>query len=144
MREDEDIAEGMGVSVIKYKLLAFAMGAAVGCLGGAFFPAKLGVANPGSFTILVSINVLAVVVLGGLGSIPGVIVGSRRSSSACPSCYESSANIASTSTAPSSSQSWSSDPGGLIPDRRRAMELEGKETHEGPGPLAPSAMRGVQ
>ena len=75
MREDEDIAEGMGVSVIKYKLLAFAMGAAVGCLGGAFFPAKLGVANPGSFTLLVSINVLAVVVLGGLGSIPGVVVG---------------------------------------------------------------------
>ena len=61
---------------IKYKLLAFAMGAAVGCLGGAFFPAKLGVANPGCFTLLVSINVLAVVVLGGLGSIPGVVVGS--------------------------------------------------------------------
>ena len=46
MREDEDIAEGMGVSVIKYKLLAFAMGAAVGCLGGAFFPAKLGGRQP--------------------------------------------------------------------------------------------------
>ena len=67
MREDEDIAEGMGVSVIKYKLLAFAMGAAIGCLGGAFFAAKLSVANPGSFTLLVSINVLAVVVLGGSG-----------------------------------------------------------------------------
>ena len=76
MREDEDIAEGMGVSVIKYKLLAFAMGAAVGCLGGAFFAAKLGVVNPGSFTLLVSINVLAVVVLGGMGSIPGVVLGS--------------------------------------------------------------------
>jgi len=76
MREDEDIAEGMGVSVIKYKLLAFAAGAGVGCLGGAFFAAKLSVANPGSFTLLVSINVLAVVVLGGMGSIPGVVVGS--------------------------------------------------------------------
>lgn len=76
MREDEDIAEGMGVSVIKYKTLAFAIGAAVGCLGGAFFAAKLSVANPGSFTLLVSINVLAVVVLGGMGSIPGVVVGS--------------------------------------------------------------------
>ena len=76
MREDEDIAEGMGISVIKYKLLAFAAGAGVGCLGGAFFAAKLSVANPGSFTLLVSINVLAVVVLGGMGSIPGVEVGS--------------------------------------------------------------------
>lgn len=76
MREDEDVAEGMGISVIKYKILAFVMGAAVGSLGGAFFAAKLGVANPGSFTLLVSINVLAVVVLGGMGSIPGVVVGS--------------------------------------------------------------------
>lgn len=76
MREDEDVAEGMGISVIKYKILAFVMGAAVGSLGGAFFAAKLSVANPGSFTLLVSINVLAVVVLGGMGSIPGVVVGS--------------------------------------------------------------------
>lgn len=76
MREDEDVAEGMGISVVLYKILAFVMGAAVGCLGGAFFATKLSVANPGSFTLLVSINVLAVVVLGGMGSIPGVIVGS--------------------------------------------------------------------
>ena len=76
MREDEDVAEGMGISVVLYKILAFVMGAAVGCLGGAFFAAKLSVANPGSFTLLVSINVLAVVVLGGMGSIPGVVVGS--------------------------------------------------------------------
>lgn len=55
MREDEDIAEGMGVSVIKYKLLAFATGAAVGSLGGAFFAAKLSVANPGSFLSLIHI-----------------------------------------------------------------------------------------
>jgi branched-chain amino acid transport system permease protein len=76
MREDEDVAEGMGISVVRYKILAFVMGAAVGCLGGAFFAAKLSVANPGSFTFFVSINVLAVVVLGGMGSIPGVVVGS--------------------------------------------------------------------
>ncbi|HEY6635532.1 MAG TPA: leucine/isoleucine/valine transporter permease subunit, partial [Acidimicrobiia bacterium] len=76
MREDEDVAEGMGISVVLYKILAFVMGAAIGCLGGAFFAAKLSVANPGSFTLLVSINVLAVVVLGGMGSIPGVVVGS--------------------------------------------------------------------
>ncbi|MGH2546615.1 MAG: branched-chain amino acid ABC transporter permease [Actinomycetota bacterium] len=76
MREDEDVAEAMGVSVIKYKLLAFAMGAAVGCLSGAFFAVNLTVITPDSFELLVSITVLAAIILGGLGSIPGVIVGS--------------------------------------------------------------------
>ena len=76
MREDESVAEAMGISVVKYKLLAFAMGAAVGCLGGAFFAAKIGSVFPNSFALLVSINVLAVLVLGGMGSIPGVVVGS--------------------------------------------------------------------
>jgi branched-chain amino acid transport system permease protein len=75
MREDEQIAEAMGISVIKYKILAFAMGAGIGCLGGAFFAAQLSSVFPNSFTLLVSINVLAVVILGGMGSIPGVVVG---------------------------------------------------------------------
>jgi branched-chain amino acid transport system permease protein len=76
MREDESVAEAMGISVIKYKLLAFAMGAAIACLGGAFFAVKIGSVFPGSFKLQVSINVLAVIILGGMGSIPGVIVGS--------------------------------------------------------------------
>jgi ABC-type branched-subunit amino acid transport system permease subunit len=75
MREDEDVAEAMGVSVIKYKLLAFAMGAAVGCLSGAFFAVQLSVITPDSFELLVSITVLAAIILGGIGSIPGVIIG---------------------------------------------------------------------
>ncbi|MGH2692881.1 MAG: branched-chain amino acid ABC transporter permease, partial [Actinomycetota bacterium] len=76
MREDEDVAEAMGISIIKYKLLAFAIGAGVGSLGGVFFAAKIGVTTPESFQLLVSISVLALVILGGMGSIPGVIVGS--------------------------------------------------------------------
>ena len=75
MREDESVAEAMGISVIRYKLLAFAMGAAVGCLGGAFFAAQVGSIFPATFSLLVSINVLAILVLGGMGSIPGVVVG---------------------------------------------------------------------
>jgi branched-chain amino acid transport system permease protein len=75
MREDEDVAEATGVSTTNYKLLAFAMGAAVGCLGGAVFATHLQSVFPGSFNILVSITVLAVVILGGMGSIPGVVVG---------------------------------------------------------------------
>jgi branched-chain amino acid transport system permease protein len=75
MREDEDVAEATGVSTVNYKLLAFAMGAAIGCLGGAVFATHLQSVFPGSFNILVSITVLAVVILGGMGSIPGVVVG---------------------------------------------------------------------
>jgi branched-chain amino acid transport system permease protein len=75
MREDEQVAEAMGVSVIKYKLLAFAIGAGIACLGGAFFAVQLGSIFPHSFGLLVSINVLAVIILGGMGSIPGVVVG---------------------------------------------------------------------
>jgi branched-chain amino acid transport system permease protein len=75
MREDELAAEAMGISTVRYKLLAFAMGAAIGCLSGTLFAVQIGSLTPDSFTILVSITALAVVVLGGMGSIRGVIVG---------------------------------------------------------------------
>ncbi len=75
MREDEQVADAMGISTIRYKLLAFAMGGAIGSLGGALFAVNIGSLTPASFTILISITALAVVILGGLGSIPGVVVG---------------------------------------------------------------------
>ncbi len=75
MREDEQVADAMGISTTKFKLLAFAMGGAIGSLGGALFAVGLGSLTPSSFEILVSITALAVVILGGLGSLPGVIVG---------------------------------------------------------------------
>ena len=75
MREDESVAEAMGISIIRYKLLAFAMGAAVGSLGGIFFAVKIGSIFANSFSLLISIQILALVVLGGMGSIRGVVVG---------------------------------------------------------------------
>jgi branched-chain amino acid transport system permease protein len=75
MREDEDVAEATGVSIVNYKLMAFAMGASIGCLGGAVFATHLQSVFPGSFVLNVSITVLAIVILGGMGSIPGVVVG---------------------------------------------------------------------
>lgn len=75
MREDEDVAQATGISTVNYKLLAFAMGASVGCVGGAIYATHLQGVVPGGFLLLVSITVLAVVVLGGMGSIAGVIVG---------------------------------------------------------------------
>jgi branched-chain amino acid transport system permease protein len=75
MREDEQIANAMGISTTRYKLLAFAMGGAIGSLGGALFAVKIGSLTPASFEVFVSIQVLGLVILGGLGSLPGVIVG---------------------------------------------------------------------
>ncbi len=75
MREDEQVAEAMGISTVKYKLLAFGTGAAIGALSGSLFAVQIGSLSPASFTILVSITALAVVILGGMGSIPGVVVG---------------------------------------------------------------------
>ena len=75
MREDEDVAQATGINIVNYKLLAFAMGASVGCVGGAIYATHLQGVVPGGFILLVSITVLAVVVLGGMGSIPGVVVG---------------------------------------------------------------------
>jgi branched-chain amino acid transport system permease protein len=143
MREDEDIAEGMGVSVIKYKLLAFAMGAAVGCLGGAFFPAKLGVANPGSFTLLVSINVLAVVVLGGMGSIPGVVVGSAILVG-LPELLREFGEYRLHIYGAILVAIMILKPEGLIPDKRRALELHADEPHESRGVLTAAATEGIQ
>ena len=75
IREDEIAAKAMGINVRNIKLLAFAMGAAFGGVAGAMFGAFQGFISPESFTLTESIAVLAMVVLGGIGHIPGVILG---------------------------------------------------------------------
>jgi branched-chain amino acid transport system permease protein len=75
MREDEDVAQAMGIDLVKTKLLAFASGAAFSGLSGAIFASKLTSVYPHSFHVLVSINALCVIIVGGMGSIPGVIAG---------------------------------------------------------------------
>jgi branched-chain amino acid transport system permease protein len=75
IREDEIAAKAMGINTRNVKLLAFAMGASFGGLSGAMFGAFQGFVSPESFTFWESIVVLACVVLGGMGHIPGVILG---------------------------------------------------------------------
>jgi branched-chain amino acid transport system permease protein len=75
MREDEDVAEAMGINLVSTKLLAFSIGAAFSGLAGAIFASKLTSIFPHSFSLLISINVLSLIIVGGLGSIPGTIVG---------------------------------------------------------------------
>jgi branched-chain amino acid transport system permease protein len=76
VREDEVAASAMGVNTVNTKLLAFAIGAAFSGFGGAFYGAKLSLVSPDNFDFIVSITVLVMVVLGGMGNIPGVILGS--------------------------------------------------------------------
>jgi len=75
MREDEDVAEAMGINLIQTKLLAFGIGAAFSALAGAISAARVGNIFPHSFNLLISLNALALIIVGGVGSIPGVIVG---------------------------------------------------------------------
>jgi branched-chain amino acid transport system permease protein len=75
MREDEDVAQAMGINLVNTKLLAFGLGATFGGLSGAIFAVLVGSVFPHSFQLLISINVLALIIVGGMGSMPGVIVG---------------------------------------------------------------------
>ncbi|HDI78155.1 MAG TPA: ABC transporter ATP-binding protein [Desulfobacteraceae bacterium] len=75
MREDQDAAALMGIDILKYKLLAFTIGASFAGIGGAIFAARQGSIFPENFSLMVSINVLCLIIIGGMGSISGVIIG---------------------------------------------------------------------
>ena len=75
IREDEVAARAVGINTRNVKLLAFAMGASFGGIAGGIFAAMQGFVSPESFSLIESVMVLAMVVLGGMGHIPGVILG---------------------------------------------------------------------
>jgi branched-chain amino acid transport system permease protein len=75
MREDETVARANGINILTHKLLAFAIGAAFAGLGGVLFASRNAFTGPEDHNFMVSINVLALVIVGGMGSIPGVIAG---------------------------------------------------------------------
>jgi branched-chain amino acid transport system permease protein len=75
IREDEDAAELMGVPTFKFKLLAFAIGAMVGGLAGTIFASKVIFIAPTNFPFILSATILAAILLGGSGNLPGVILG---------------------------------------------------------------------
>ena len=75
IREDEDVAEALGVNLVQTKLLAYMLGAAFAGLGGALFAGLVGAMFPTSITLFVSINVVALLIVGGMGSNPGVVLG---------------------------------------------------------------------
>ncbi|MFS8640177.1 MAG: branched-chain amino acid ABC transporter permease [Symbiobacteriaceae bacterium] len=75
LREDQDAAEAMGINTLGYKLLAYLTGTFWGGLTGAFFAVKMTAVSPNSFSFMQSVTVLMAVVMGGMGSVPGVILG---------------------------------------------------------------------
>jgi branched-chain amino acid transport system permease protein len=75
IREDEIAAKAMGINTRNVKLLAFGMGASFGGVSGAMFASFQGFVSPESFSLMESIAILAMVVLGGIGHIPGVVLG---------------------------------------------------------------------
>jgi branched-chain amino acid transport system permease protein len=75
IREDEVAAESVGINPLKYKVMAFAVGAASGGFGGVMSAGLVGIVNPGLFTFQISVNVLVLVIFGGMGSIWGVALG---------------------------------------------------------------------
>jgi branched-chain amino acid transport system permease protein len=76
IREDEDAAQAMGINTTKYKLYAYVVGAVLGGITGSFYAVKMTNISPTSFDFTQSVNILLAVILGGMGKIPGVILGS--------------------------------------------------------------------
>jgi len=75
IRDDEDVAQALGINLVNVKLLAYGLGAAFAGVAGSIFAVMLASIFPHSFQLLISINVLALLIVGGMGSIPGVVVG---------------------------------------------------------------------
>jgi branched-chain amino acid transport system permease protein len=151
LREDEVAAAATGINTTSTKLLAFAIGASVSGLAGAFYGSLVGIVSPDDFSFSVSIAVLSIIVLGGIGNISGVILGSFVLTFvifwALPHMNEWSATVSTTINTPALAHIDFSSytyivygvalmlmmllrPGGLLPSRARKIELEGVEESE--------------
>ncbi len=137
IREDEDVAAAMGVNTIYYKLLAFGIGAAFGGLGGTIFAAKVSAISPPNFVLDVSIRAVSIIIIGGMGSLPGIVMGAVVLVGA-PEVLRAI-------------QDWRLviyggllvammilRPEGIVPSRRRRMEFRGPEV-----PAAPVVTEGT-
>jgi branched-chain amino acid transport system permease protein len=129
MREDESVAEAMGINIVTAKLSAFVVGAILASFGGALFGAQIGSVFPHSFNVVVSITVLVIIIVGGMGSVPGVALGALiliglpnllREFSEFQFLFYGVLLIA----------MMLKRPEGFIPSKRRAQELHHDETKQ--------------
>ena len=131
IREDEVAAQATGINTFQIKLLAFAIGASTSGLAGVFFASQVGFFNPDNFVLNNSILVVAYVVFGGMGSLPGAMAGAALLTW-LPEFLKDQVPAA-------DRQMWIGAvvlammifrPGGVLPARRRAVELSGYEQEE--------------
>ena len=126
IREDEVAAELSGVPTTWIKLLAYALGAAFASVAGAFFAAKLSYTNPNFFLFMESAIVLCVVVLGGVGSIPGIVIAAFVLIGA-PEVFRGLENFRMLAFGAIMTTMMIFKPEGLIPASRRRRELHESE-----------------
>jgi ABC-type branched-subunit amino acid transport system permease subunit len=126
IREDEVAAQATGVNTTRVKLLAFAIGASTSGLAGVFFATQVGYFDPTLFTLQASILIVAYVVFGGMGSLPGAMAGAA--------VLTWLPQFLKDQVPPNDRQMWIGAavlammifrPAGLLPARRRKAELEG-------------------
>jgi branched-chain amino acid transport system permease protein len=123
MREDETAARACGIDTTRLKMLAFALSAAVAGAMGAVFAAKMSFVSPESFTFWESIMILCMVVLGGMASIPGVILGALALI-VLPEWLRQLQNYRMLLFGASMIAMMIFRPQGLLPSKRRKLELE--------------------
>jgi|Deesub1362A_J573_1020465.scaffolds.fasta_scaffold00062_73 branched-chain amino acid transport system permease protein len=126
IREDETAAELTGIPTTLLKLLAYALGAVFAAVAGAFFAAKLSYTNPNFFVFLESCVVLSIVVLGGMGSIPGIILGALALI-AIPELFRELASYRMLAFGGAMTVMMVLKPEGFIPATRRKRELHEEE-----------------
>jgi branched-chain amino acid transport system permease protein len=131
IREDEPVAETMGVNVVTMKLWAFIIGAIVASLGGALFATKVHSIFPSSFQLIVSITVLVIVIVGGIERIPGVALGALLLV-ATPQLLREFEQYRFLLYGALLIFMMLSRPEGLLPSRRRAHEFHEEELAEEP------------
>jgi branched-chain amino acid transport system permease protein len=145
IREDEDAAELMGVPTFKFKLLAFAIGAMIGGFAGGVWAGKVIFIEPNNFLFILSATILAAVVLGGSGNLPGVILGAFLIAW-LPERFRGFAEYRILVFGGVLVLMMALRPQGLLPSRRRKAELQegtggmgsmGAEV-AGPGPESPA------
>jgi branched-chain amino acid transport system permease protein len=129
MREDESVAEAMGVNIVAAKLSAFIIGAILASFAGALYVTRIGSAFPHDFDIIFSITVLVIIIVGGIASVPGVLVGALALA-ALPQLLREFDEFRFLIYGALLILMMLKRPEGFIPSRRRAQELHEEEAEQ--------------
>jgi branched-chain amino acid transport system permease protein len=129
IREDEVAAAAMGVPVVRMKLAAFVIGASTAGVGGVVYAEQANFINPGTFDILNSILILCCVVIGGMGSIPGSVLGAATII-VLPEIFREFSEYRIFAFGVALVVVMIFRPQGLLPSKRRKAELTGAVTEE--------------